>query len=83
MPSRPAAELVITSREATAMELPDYLIAAEPYYRPIGDEVALLGELNGIVATVTNDILARALVFAVTIAIIITRPNGLFAFKRR
>ncbi|HWX72600.1 MAG TPA: CbbQ/NirQ/NorQ/GpvN family protein [Xanthobacteraceae bacterium] len=23
------------------MELPDYLIAAEPYYRPIGDEVAL------------------------------------------
>jgi nitric oxide reductase NorQ protein len=41
MPPRPAAALVITSREATAMELPDYLIAAEPYYRPIGDEVAL------------------------------------------
>jgi nitric oxide reductase NorQ protein len=41
MPSRPAAAFVITSREATAMELPDYLIAAEPYYRPIGDEVAL------------------------------------------
>jgi urea transport system permease protein len=43
----------------------------------------LLGELNGVVATVTNDILARALVFAVTIAIILTRPNGLFTFKRR
>ncbi|HLJ64673.1 MAG TPA: urea ABC transporter permease subunit UrtB [Stellaceae bacterium] len=43
----------------------------------------ILGELTGFIASVTNDILARAVVFAVIIAIIITRPRGLFAFKGR
>ena len=43
----------------------------------------LLGETNGIIATFTNDIFARALVFALVIAIIMWRPRGLFAFKDR
>lgn len=43
----------------------------------------LLGEINGVAATITNDILARALVFALVIGIIMWRPNGLFSFKGR
>jgi len=43
----------------------------------------LLGEINGLVATFANDILARALVFALVIGIIMWRPSGLFAFKGR
>ena len=35
------------------------------------------------VAVVTNDIVARAVVFAVVILIIVLRPQGLFAFKGR
>ena len=37
----------------------------------------LLGQVNGGVASVTNDILARAVVFGVVILIIILKPNGL------
>ncbi|EAQ01514.1 hypothetical protein OB2597_01457 [Pseudooceanicola batsensis HTCC2597] len=44
---------------------------------------ALLGQINGIFAILTNDILARAVVFGVVIAIILWRPRGLFAFKSR
>jgi urea transport system permease protein len=43
----------------------------------------LLGEINGVVAVVTNDIVARAVVFGVVILIIVARPQGLFAFKGR
>jgi urea transport system permease protein len=43
----------------------------------------ILGEINGTVAAVTNDILARAVVFGVVILIIILKPKGLFAFKER
>ncbi len=43
----------------------------------------LLGQLNGIVASLTNDILARAVVFGAVIFIIMWRPKGLFSFKGR
>ena len=43
----------------------------------------LLGEINGVVASVTNDILARAVVFGTVIAIIVLMPRGLFSFKGR
>ncbi|MEL6521792.1 MAG: urea ABC transporter permease subunit UrtB [Pseudomonadota bacterium] len=43
----------------------------------------LLGQINGIFAILTNDILARAVVFGVVIAIILWRPRGLFTFKTR
>jgi urea transport system permease protein len=43
----------------------------------------ILGEINGLVASATNDILARAVVFGVVIAIIILKPKGLFALKGR
>jgi urea transport system permease protein len=43
----------------------------------------LLGQVNGIVAVLTNDILARAVVFGLVIAIILWRPRGLFAFRSR
>ncbi|MEQ8349498.1 MAG: urea ABC transporter permease subunit UrtB [Sneathiellaceae bacterium] len=43
----------------------------------------MLGELNGIVASIYNDILARAVVFGVVIGIIVWRPQGLFSFKGR
>ncbi len=43
----------------------------------------MLGEINGLVAAATNDILARAVVFGVVIAIIILKPKGLFALKGR
>jgi urea transport system permease protein len=43
----------------------------------------ILGEINGTVAAVTNDILARAVVFGVVILIIILKPRGLFAFRER
>jgi urea transport system permease protein len=44
---------------------------------------ALLGQINGIVSVFSNDIIARAVVFGVVIAIILWRPRGLFAFKSR
>ncbi|TVQ52190.1 MAG: urea ABC transporter permease subunit UrtB [Rhodobacteraceae bacterium] len=43
----------------------------------------LLGQINGIVAVLTNDILARAVVFGVVILLILWKPRGLFAFKGR
>ena len=43
----------------------------------------LLGQINGVVAAVSNDILARAVIFGVVIAIIVFKPNGLFSFKGR
>jgi urea transport system permease protein len=43
----------------------------------------ILGEINGFVAAATNDILARAVVFGVVIAIIVLKPKGLFALKGR
>ena len=43
----------------------------------------MLGEINGLVASVTNDIVARAVVFGVVILIIVLKPKGLFSFKGR
>ena len=43
----------------------------------------ILGEINGLVAAGTNDILARAVVFGVVIMVIILKPKGLFALKGR
>ena len=43
----------------------------------------ILGEIDGLIASATNDILARAVVFGVVIAIIVLRPKGLFALKGR
>jgi len=43
----------------------------------------LLGETNALVAVATNDILARAVVFAAVILVIVMKPEGLFSFKRR
>lgn len=43
----------------------------------------LLGEINALVAIGTNDILARAVVFAVVIIVILFKPSGLFSFKGR
>ena len=43
----------------------------------------LLGQINGIVAAGSNDILARAVVFGVVILIIVFKPKGLFSFKGR
>jgi urea transport system permease protein len=43
----------------------------------------LLGQINGIVDSFTNDILARAVVFGTVIAIIVLLPRGLFSFKGR
>ena len=43
----------------------------------------LLGQINGVVASLTNDILARAVVFGVVIIVITFRPRGLFAAKER
>jgi urea transport system permease protein len=43
----------------------------------------ILGEINGLVAAATNDIVARAVVFGVVIAIIVLKPKGLFALRGR
>ncbi|MGA7323295.1 MAG: urea ABC transporter permease subunit UrtB [Rhodomicrobium sp.] len=43
----------------------------------------ILGQLDGWVASVTNDILARAAVFGVVILIIIFKPTGLFSYRGR
>ena len=43
----------------------------------------LLGQVNGLFATWTNDILASAVVFGLVILIIMWRPQGLFSFKGR
>jgi urea transport system permease protein len=43
----------------------------------------LLGEINSVVAALKNDTIARAVVFAVVILIIVVRPKGLFSFRGR
>ena len=43
----------------------------------------LLGQINGFFAILSNDIVARAIVFGVVIALILIRPNGLFTFRSR
>jgi len=43
----------------------------------------LLGQVNAVVAWAHNDVIARAVVFAVVILTIVLKPNGLFAYKRR
>ena len=43
----------------------------------------MLGEINGVVASISNDIVARAVVFGVVILIIVLKPKGLFSFKER
>jgi urea transport system permease protein len=43
----------------------------------------LLGQVNGEVAAVTNDILARAVVFGLVILVINVKPSGLFSYKGR
>ena len=43
----------------------------------------LLGGINAFVALASNDIIARAVVFAVVILVIIVRPKGLFSFRER
>lgn len=44
---------------------------------------ALLGEITGVIAYFSNDIIARATIFGLVIAIIMWRPGGLFSFKGR
>lgn len=43
----------------------------------------ILGQINGVAASYSNDILARALVFGVVILVIVLKPKGLFAYKGR
>jgi urea transport system permease protein len=43
----------------------------------------LLGQIDGFTASVTNDVLARAVVFAFVILAIILKPRGLFAARGR
>ena len=43
----------------------------------------LIGQINGITAYLSNDIIARAVVFAFVILVILTKPRGLFAKKIR
>ena len=43
----------------------------------------LLGQLNGVTASLANDSLARAAVFAAVIVVIVLRPKGLFSYKGR
>ena len=43
----------------------------------------ILGQLNGIVAGLFNDIIGRAVLFGVVIAIIMWRPQGLFSYRGR
>jgi urea transport system permease protein len=42
-----------------------------------------LGQLNVLFASYSNDIIARAAVFAAVILIILWRPKGLFSHKGR
>jgi urea transport system permease protein len=43
----------------------------------------ILGQINGVAASYSNDILARALVFGVVILVIVLKPKGLFSYKGR
>jgi urea transport system permease protein len=42
-----------------------------------------LGEINGVLAALSNDIVARAAMFGLVILLIVIRPQGLFSFKGR
>ena len=44
---------------------------------------ALLGQINGATAFLSNDILARAVVFGFVILVLITKPQGLFTMRGR
>ena len=43
----------------------------------------ILGQITGIASALTNDILARAIVFSIVILIIIWKPKGLFSYRGR
>ena len=43
----------------------------------------ILGQINGLTASVSNDIIARAVVFAVVIMVIVWKPRGLFSYRGR
>ena len=43
----------------------------------------ILGQITGIASALTNDILARAIVFGIVILIIIWKPRGLFSYRGR
>ncbi|AVT13653.1 urea ABC transporter permease subunit UrtB [Paracidovorax avenae] len=43
----------------------------------------VLGEVNGVIATLSNDIVGRAVVFGLVVLLIVVRPQGLFSFKGR
>ena len=43
----------------------------------------ILGQITAIAAALTNDILARAIVFGIVILIIIWKPKGIFSYKGR
>jgi urea transport system permease protein len=43
----------------------------------------ILGQVNGGVAAVLNDVIARAVVFGVVILTIVIKPEGLFSYKGR
>jgi urea transport system permease protein len=43
----------------------------------------LLGQLDGVTAYLSNDVIARAAVFAFVIVVIMTKPRGLFSQKAR
>lgn len=43
----------------------------------------LLGQVNGITASVLNDVIARAVVFGFVILTILAKPEGLFSYKGR
>ena len=42
---------------------------------------ALLGQINGVTAYFSNDIIARAMVFGFVILVLIAKPRGLFAMR--
>jgi urea transport system permease protein len=43
----------------------------------------ILGQVNGAVAAVMNDVIARAVVFGFVILTIVIKPEGLFSYKGR
>jgi urea transport system permease protein len=43
----------------------------------------ILGQVNGVVAAVMNDVIARAVVFGFVILTIVIKPEGLFSYKGR
>jgi urea transport system permease protein len=43
----------------------------------------ILGQVNGGIASVLNDVIARAVVFGFVILMIVIKPEGLFSYKGR